>query len=236
MRTAAVLTTIVLVRLFLPDVSAQSLLVIEDFEQYEANSLPELWKIPDIRSRSMRPLPPDHGQPNDFVRVVEEDGGKILKAYTQGESAQIALPRGAGLIWDLSSFPRLRWSWRANQLPEGAQESSRRLNDTGAALYVAFDCNDWIGRPCTIKYSYSSTLEIGTKVRYGKLHVLVVSTGLEPYGSWLTIERNVVKDYEMLFGKPPTGDPLYILIWNDSDSTNQVADVYFDDIIVMEEQ
>ncbi len=218
------------------DVSAQISVVIEDFEQYEVNGLPNSWKMPDIASRTMRPLTSDYSQPGDFMNVVTDNGSKVLRAYTEAEAVKIALPRGDGLRWDLDSFPRLRWRWRADQLPEGAREDSRKLNDTGAALYVAFDCNDWIGRPCTIKYTYSSTLPKDTQVRYGKLYVLVVSSAAEFEGGWTEIERNVVEDYEMLFRKPPKGDPLYILLWNDSDTTKGTADVYFDDIVVMTEE
>lgn len=181
----------------------------------------------------MRILPLDHAKPNDYVKVVMGEGGKVLRAYTQGESVQIALPRGDGLAWDLETFPRLRWRWRADQLPEGAKEDRRTLNDTGAALYVAFGCNDWLGRPCTVKYTYSSTLPQGSVARYGKLQVLVVSSALDTKGEWIEIERNVAQDYETFFGKPPQEDPLYIMVWSDSDDTQGMADVYFDDIVVL---
>ncbi|MCY4159076.1 MAG: DUF3047 domain-containing protein [Bacteroidetes bacterium] len=233
MRKAVLPSLILFAVIRIPTASAFQAFVVEDFEGYEVDGLPYFWKVPDRSSRSLRPLPPDHAKPNDFVRVVMEETGKVLRAYTQGESVQVALQQGNGLEWDLSYAPRLRWRWRADKLPEGAMENSSRLNDTGAALYVSFGCNDWIGRPCTIKYSYSSTLPKGTRARYGKLHVLVVSTALEAKGEWIEVERNVVEDYRMLFGKEPPVSPLYIMIWSDSDNTDGEADVYFDDIVVL---
>ncbi len=217
-------------------VSAQKSLVIEDFESYEIGGLPSLWRIPDKGTRMMRVLPPDHAKPNDYVKVVMGEGGKVLRAYTQGESVQIALPKGDGLEWDVDRFPRLRWRWRADQLPKGAKEDRGNLNDTAAALYVAFECNDWLGRPCTIKYTYSSTLPTGALVRYGKLQVLVVSSALETKKKWIEIERNVVQDYEMFFGRRPSQFPLYIMVWSDSDNTGGAADVYFDDIVALSEE
>lgn len=217
-------------------VSAQKSLVIEDFEGYEIDGLPSSWKIPDKRTRMMRVLPPDHAKPNDYVKIVMGEEGKFLQAYTQGESVQIALPKGDGLEWNVDNFPRLRWRWRADQLPEGAKEDRRRLNDTGAALYVAFQCNDWLGRPCTIKYTYSSTLPRGSLARYGKLQVLVVSSAPEIKEKWIEIERNVVQDYEMFFGRRPPQSPLYIMVWSDSDNTGGAADVYFDDIVAFSEE
>ncbi len=216
--------------------SAQDSLVIEDFERYEINGLPSSWRIPDKRSRMMRVLPPDHAKPNDYVNVIMGEEGKVLRAYTKGESVQIALPKGDGLEWDVDRFPRLRWRWRADQLPEGAKEDRRNLNDTGAALYIAFECNDWLGRPCTIKYTYSSTLPKGALARYGKLQVLVVSSAVEIKEKWIEIERNVVQDYQLFFGKPPSQFPLYVMVWSDSDNTGGAADVYFDDIVAFSEE
>ncbi len=236
MRATIILCLFVFVGSYTLSVFAQQSLVIEDFEGYEINGLPSSWRIPDNRLRMMRVLPPDHAKPNDYMKVVMEEGGKVLRAYTQGESVQIALPKGDGLEWDVENFPRLRWRWRADQLPEGAKEDRRDLNDTAAALYVAFECNDWLGRPCTIKYTYSSTLPKGALARYGKLQVLVVSSALEIKERWIEIERNVAQDYEMFFGRRPSQSPLYIMVWSDSDNTGGAADVYFDDIVVLSEE
>lgn len=236
MRAITILSLFIFAGSCTPSASAQKSLVIEDFEGYEIGGLPSLWRIPDKRSRMMRVLPPDHAKPNDYVRVVMGEGGKVLRAYTRGESVQIALPKGDGLEWDVDRFPRLRWRWRADQLPEGAREDRRSLNDTGAALYVAFECNDWLGRPCTIKYTYSSTLPKGALARYGKLQALVVSSALETKERWVEIERNVVQDYEMFFGRRPPQFPLYIMLWNDSDNTGGAADVYFDYIVALSEE
>lgn len=236
MRVTLLLVLIILTNMGMTNAFSQEVLVIEDFEQYEVNSLPHLWRMPDKNLRSMRVLPPDHAKPNEFVNVIAEDNGNVLRAYTEGESVQVALSRADELAWDLESFPRLRWRWRADELPDGAREDTRSLNDTGAALYVAFDCNDWLGRPCTIKYTYSSTLPTDTRTRYGRLFAWVVTTALDVMGDWVTIERNVIRDYEQLFGSVPSGNPIYIMIWSDSDNTGGVADVYFDDLVVLAEE
>jgi len=230
------ITLILLTGLCAHNVLALQVRVIEDFEGYNLGDLPYSWKIPDLTSRSMLPIPSDHAKPDDFVKIVQGDNGNILRAYTQGESVQIALPQGAQLPWDLDYFPIIQWRWRAEKLPDGATERSRGRNDTGAALYVAFPCNDWLGRPCTIKYTYSSTLPVGSRHRYGKLHVVVVSSALEGLGEWIVIQRNVVDDYRMIFREDPPGDPIYIVIWSDTDNTDSEADVYFDDIMIIRDQ
>jgi len=217
-------------------VFAQQVQVIEDFEIYNQNQPPFRWKIPDRASRSMLPILSDHASPDEYMRVVREGSGNVLRAYTQNEAVTLALPQGDGLDWDLEIYPQLSWRWRADILPDGASEDTRSLNDTGAAVYVAFACNDWLGRPCTIKYTYSSSLAEGSRAKYGKLQVLVVTSGSEVMGEWVEVNRNVVDDYKMIFDKEPPKNPMYIMVWNDSDTTDGESDVYFDDILISTEE
>ena len=163
--------------------------------------------------------------------IVRERGNKALRAYTQGESQRVSLVNGqGGFTWNLFTHPRIRWDWRALKLPKGASE--RRKNDTGAAFYVTFG-KDWLGRPRSIKYTYSSTLPVGTVIRFGALRVIVAASGAEGYGEWMTIERNVVADYERVFGKTPNDQPSLITLWSDSNDTESVAEVDFDNIMLL---
>ena len=136
----------------------------------------------------------------------------------RGEAIRIILPNGDGYRWRLDSHPRLQWRWRAHVLPEGAREDRRGPNDTGAALYVILS-RDWLGRPRTIKYTYSSTLPVGSTASYGTLKVLVASSARDGVGRWQTVARDVVEDYRALFGGTPASEPVAIALWNDSDST-----------------
>ena len=122
MRVICFLSFLLLSGSCVPDALAQHLRVIEDFEAYNADDLPFLWKIPDRRSKSMRPLPPDHAKSNDFVNIVAEESGKVLRAYTQGESVQIALPRGDGLDWDLDYFPACAGDGGQTGFPSGQEK------------------------------------------------------------------------------------------------------------------
>ena len=215
------------------DAAAQSARVVEDFEGYALGAIPNRWRMPDQRKRRMVPIPPDHATPTDYVEVFPDSSGQVLRVYTHSESVQIGIPHTEGLQWDLTLYPRLSWRWKADQLPEGASEERRSANDTGAAVYVAFDCNDLLRRPCTLKYTYSSSLEVGTEVRYGRLWAIVASSALEPMHTWRTVIRDVAADYQRLFGADPPGNPIYIMIWGDSDNTGGVSDAYFDDLTLL---
>jgi hypothetical protein len=205
-------------------------IVVDDFEGYPVGVPPYRWKRPHKRSRSLLDLPRVLERDNDYFEIVQDNGNKRARAYTKDESVQIVRLNGDGYEWDLRTHPRLAWSWRAEALPAGAREDDGDTNDTGAAIYITFDSKDWLGRPRSIKYTYSSTLPVGTTADYGPLRLIVVASGADGIGDWLRIDRNVADDYRRLFGREVPERPGYIMLWNDSDNMDGVADVYFDDI------
>lgn len=202
-----------------------SVLVVDDFERDKADGLPGKWRFLTSKKQEYRPLEPFLGE-REYVVVQSEKGNKHLRAYTRGEALRITIPH-TDLTWDLKLHPRLQWEWRALRLPTGARED--RVNDSGGAMYVSFDKTDWLGRPYSIKYTYSTTLPVGTVVSTGNVKIIVASSGVEGLGRWVRVERDVVEDYRRLFGSEPT-NPLTVTIWSDSDNTNSVAEVDFDDI------
>jgi hypothetical protein len=169
---------------------------------------------------------------------MEEDGNKYLRVETKNESIRLSQVNGTDFNWNIQEYPYLKWRWKAEHLPEGANEKDK--NDSGAAIYVTFG-TDWLGRPKSIKYTYSSSLPVGTKVGFGSLTVIVASSANEgSVGSWKTLERNLLDDYEDVFGGflkkgTPPDRPLSITIWSDSDSTNDSSKVAFDDIELLSE-
>ncbi len=210
--------------------AAAESIVVEDFEGYAPGVPPYHWKILHRKSRSVEDLPRVLDRDDDYFEIVEQGGSKRARAYTSDESVQIVRLNGDGYQWDLRTHPRLTWQWRAERLPEGAHEDKNKYNDTGGAVYVTFDSKDWLGRPRIIKYTYSSTLPVGTTVKYGALRVIVVASAADGIGDWIRIERDVVADYRRVFRKDPPHLPVLITLWGDSDTTGGVSDVYFDDI------
>ncbi len=201
---------------------------IEDFEAYPVGAYPARWKFLTSK-REFRPLE-EFMNEREECRVQAEAGNKFLRCTTRAEAQRITLANREdfGLDWDLRTHPRLRWRWRAIHLPANAREDRRRWNDSGGAVYVTFG-TDWLGRPISIKYTYSALLPRETVVDYGPLRVIVASSAREGFGHWVTVERDVVADYRRVFGKEPPARPLSITIWSDSDNTKDYAVVDFDD-------
>lgn len=206
--------------------SPDTTIVLENFEAEAEGGLPAAWRF---FSRSNRRFEaPDRlmNASGRFV-VMQEDGNNFLRAYTSGSARRISLP-GEAFHWDLSSLPRLQWMWRAHRLPEGARED--RVNDSGAAVYVSFAKTDWLGRPRSIKYVYSTGLPPESVVSTGNVKIVVVSSGLQETGEWVHVARNVADDYRNIFGSEPPA-PVSITLWSDSDNTDSVAEVDFDNIM-----
>lgn len=204
----------------------QSASVVEDFEQYEVGSVPEQWFRVNGED-DVRPAREGLKDGEQF-EVLEEEGNQFVRLYTNGEYIRFSQRNGKEFDWNLKKRPRLKWRWRAPHLPEGASEKEE--NDTGGAVYVTFG-TDWLGRPKSIKYTYSSSLPVGTTVSFGPLKVIVVESAQEPgTGSWKTETRNVAEDYRQVFGDDPPNKPASITLSGDSDTTGDESKVDVDDI------
>ena len=203
---------------------SSSAFLIDDFEPYSDGAVPSDWKYVS-KDKEIVPLREKMKEGQRF-RVASEDGNMFLRAYTKDEAFRITQRNGKEFEWRLEKQPYLQWDWRANQLPEGASEKGE--NDTGGAVYVTYG-KDWLDRPKSIKYTYSSTLPVGTTVDSGPLTVLVVASGAEGAGSWKTETRNVAQDIRNVAGDDAPKRPVSITIWSDSDTTGGTAEVDFDD-------
>ena len=203
--------------------------VIEDFEAYEVGEAPYRWST--NKGRQLFPAT-RQTMTDDHQYVIEEErGNRFVRATMRDYAYRLIELNEEGFTWDLGDCPVLRWRWRVVDYPEGAREDDKGKNDVAAAVYVTFG-TDWLGRPKSIKYTYSSTLPVGTVASYGPLKVLVVATVSEGYGEWETATRDVIADYEQLFGEAPkTTRPQAITLFSDADEApgaSAVAD--FDDV------
>ncbi len=207
-------------------------ILVDDFEHHEVGTFPKGWVFvtPGKEVRTYEEV----RDPGEEVVVKEEDGNRFVRLITEGEVLRYTQRNGEDFDWNLETHPRIKWRWRAHRLPGGASEKGE--NDTGGAIYVTFG-TDWLGRPKSIKYTYSSSLPVGTVVSQGPLRVIVVDSANEPrFGEWKTMQRNVINDYRQVFGGRPPDRPLSITIWSDSDTTGDEAKVDIDDIMILPSQ
>lgn len=189
---------------------------IEDFSQDRPGHPPSRWRF-ITSSREVWPL----SRVLDDTRtatVRSEGGDNYLRLETDNRALRITLRNEVDFDWSLDRHSDLQWDWRAPKLPEGGREDRSSHNSVAAAVYVTFG-TDWLGRPRSIKYTYSSTLSVGTVISHGPLRVMVVSSGADGRNNqWSTMRRDIPADYRQLFGSDPPNDPISITVWSDSDS------------------
>jgi len=230
-RVVAVGLVLLLVSPVFGQAQPETRIVIDDFESYSDGDLPVKWRAQ--RNGKLVPLTSEFVNEKEWFYVQRERGNGFVRAYADGEAAHINMENGDGFDWDIRTAPILSWDWRATNLPEGAREDSDKLNDSGAGIYVVFAMEGiLIKRPKAIKYVYSSTLEEGRVISYGKLRVIVVGSAKDGIGNWKSVRRNVAEDYNMVFGGSPPREPLFVRLWSDSDDTKSVAMVDFDNIVL----
>lgn len=210
-----------------PD-SVRTEILVDDFEDDRDGRVPGKWKFLDFRQEKYLPLEATMDERERFY-VVSEGGNNFLRAYTHNEAHRITLP-ASDVGWNLKTHPYIQWRWRALQLPTGARED--KVNDSGGAVYVSFARKDWLGRPYSIKYVYSTTLPVGTTVSHGNVKVIVASSGTDGTGHWQRVTRDVIADFKNVFDDKVPDKPFSITLWSDSDNTGGIAEVDFDDILI----
>lgn len=210
--------------------------LLEDFESYSPGMIPKDWYN---QTGDRRPAFYGEEDKKGYrYRVVEEDGNKFLR-YEGVYAKHLNFPLVNKDV-NIYETPILSWKWRVFDLPEEGNEDDDNRNDAAASIYVVFD----MGRvalvkkvPKSIRYTWSSTLEEGKELSkfYGNQKIVVVESGPERKGEWLTFERNIVEDYKRLFGDSPPENPLAILILSDGNTTQTLVKADYDDIILKSE-
>lgn len=210
-------------------------LLIDDFEDDEVGSLPGGWWNRDVKRRA------DHPEESLLYHysVQEEENGNKYLYYNHTDARHLNLPLKERDNINIYKTPILSWRWKVDQIPEGADETSKDTNDAAASIYVVFD----MGRvalfkrvPKSIRYTWSSTLKKGSdhSIFFGNQKIVVLESGEEKVGKgWIKVKRNIVDDYRRLFGDDPPGTPLAILILSDGDSTHQPAIASYDDLMLL---
>ena len=194
--------------------------VLEDFSASKLGAFPTGWRSKEASEMTLAT--------QDARFVVEQDGArKVLHATYRDQAITIGKAFDG---WDLNKYPVLQFQWKASKLPKGGNEDSMSQNDCGAAVYGFWD----IGFPFSvnsIKYSWSSTLKVGTEIskRLGHDFVRVMQSGQSGIGQWHTVRIDVRSDYQRLFKTGNSPAPSGIAVLTDADATSSEAEAYYAD-------
>ena len=154
---------------------------IEPITIVNYSGFPEGWKIRGSEEEA-----------REAYQVKQEGGQVILSAKILGESVRIFKK----VPWDPFTHPVLTWRWRILKWPE----------EPGASVdvYVSLD-RDLLGIPTFVKYLWSDSLPVGTEKSGGFFSPseVVIRSGMESPGEWVTEEINVLEDFRRIYQGEP---------------------------------
>jgi hypothetical protein len=158
------------------------------------------------------------GLPTYNLEIVWDRGQSVLRLKSTGESSTISRDLNGGI--DLKETPIIKWSWKAIALPSGGNACQKETDDQAAQVYVV-----WL-RTRIIGYVWDSTAPIGTICKSQKMPrvtYVIVRSGSEQLGKWITEWRNVLEDFRRIYGETPD-NPSTLALSIDSDDTSSNAE------------
>jgi Protein of unknown function (DUF3047) len=195
--------------------------VIEDWRSYPRGTrgLPGEWKEQNW------------GKPAYDFEIVSDNGQPVLRLRSKGDSSTIS--RDLKALVDLEETPTLEWRWKVITLPTGGNACQKSTDDQAAQVYVA-----WLRVPESVRsriigYVWDSTATAGTICKSQKTSTVtyvVLRSGSDDLGKWITERRNVAEDFRRIYGEAPD-KPTGLSLGIDSDDTRSSAESFIGPVI-----
>jgi hypothetical protein len=180
-------------------------------------------------------------------RVIEMDGRRVLRAQAQTAAS--------GLLQEIEIDPlvsrHLKWHWSVPQLLPEADLSKKGSDDSPVRMIVSFDgdlakldvedramagmVKMVSGREmpyATLMYVWDNKLPIGTFLdspHSSRVKLIVVESGSDRLGKWVSYSRNLVADFKRAFGEMPE-KIITVGVMTDTNATEKDATAYYGDI------
>ncbi len=162
------------------------------------------------------------------LQLVQDNGTQALQM--RSEQASFALQKKVDIA--LQESPFLVWQWKVTELPRGGDFRHAATDDQAAQLIVAFSSQR------ILSYIWDSTAPKGLVAAaqappLKKIFALVVQSGSQSLGAWITERRNLIEDYRRAFGEEPKAIG-GVRIQINSQHTQSRAEAYWQSIAVTE--
>jgi hypothetical protein len=157
------------------------------------------------------------------LTIVEDEGHRALRMRARDERATITLPLGGRVR--LQATPVLEWQWKALVLPPG-DARRKETSDQVAQIYVIWPRPPEALRSRIIGYVWDTTAPAGSTFqsrKTGTVMYIVVRSGADAVGRWLTERRDVGADFRRLYGEEPV-DPGALALSVDANDTHTEAE------------
>ena len=226
------------------------------FSTSRASSPPAVWRfagLPGQARSGASKNPGIVGAPATLFDITLIDGLKVLRVQTDGSYGNLvhALP---GV--KLAENTQLRWRWRLDQPLVNADLRQKRGDDSPLKVCLLFDMPlaqlSFVDRSvlsfarsvsgeklpsATLCYVWDHALPTGTLLNNAytsRVRMLVLGSGDQTLGQWVTHQRDVAADFKLAFGRESgsNGVPALdgVLVGADSDNTGGQSLAYVGDI------
>ena len=173
--------------------AAVSMLVVEDWQAYQEGlfNLGRTWERYPFSSGSR------------YGPFIASDGseGKVLRVRTENDVVTI----GRKVTVDVARTPLLAWRWKALALPPGGDARHPSRDDQVLRVVLLFEPAGWGKAIGYIWDSNAPTETVLGKKTFPAIdrRPIVVRSGSEAVGVWHQETRDVLTEYERLFGGQP---------------------------------
>jgi hypothetical protein len=186
----------------------------------------EDWTGPAVGTRGIPPgwAGQSWGMPAYDFTVVEDEGRRALHLRSRNDSSTITREFPGEV--DLHRTPILEWSWKVVTLPAGGDSRRKETDDQAGQVYVVWPRFPKMVRSRIIGYIWDTTAPAGTVVRSektGMITYVILRSGPDGLGRWITERRNVVEDFRRIYGEEPDS-PGAVSIAIDSNDVDGTAE------------
>lgn len=194
------------------------ILVSKFYQGMNEDNVPKGWELDDKK------------KPIDISLKKEEEQFAVR---LRSENSAFGIYRE--LKFNIRDYPFLNWEWKVEELPKGGSFLKKDKDDQAAQVYVSFGSLSFFNKPFVkaVGYYWSSTLPVGTEGEcptWSKSRVIVLQTGEEKLGKWISEKRNVYEDYKRLFDDDDPSKVSALRLYTNSQHTGTGTKAFFRNI------
>jgi len=159
-------------------------------------------------------------------QVVDDSGDQAIKF--RSKSSSLSLEKM--IVVDLRQTPYLEWVWKVTVLPKGGDFTATLTDDQAGQLLVTFP-KTLFERRKVITYLWDSTVPKGTMANapglpFVNIKAIVVESGESQLGKWVHEKRNLLENFQTLFGSTPER-AIGLRIQMNSQHTHSAAEAFW---------
>jgi len=216
--------------------------------------VPALLEVGKFSSAPMGQSLPDGWKPLTFKKIPKQTAYELIKDGDAVVVKAVSDASASGLTKavniDPKEYPIVRWRWKVENVLKHSDVTRKDGDDYPARLYITFAYDPdkvSLGKKLKFKtgqalfgdipigalnYIWDTNTPIGTIVENAYTdfaQMVVVESGMQKVGRWVSEQRNIYEDYKQAFGEEP---PLMngVAIMTDTDNTKEQATAYYGDI------